>query len=191
MPVAIYHAENATFDFTNCDDVALSCDKSVAHNSHGLDDVLNDGRRQGIVKKFLKTEKARAKICRLEIAKTILEFVTKFESQLNLPRNLREVVKNKNLKYCQMKSECKSDIFDKQNEIVENFFPKSDARICRRKKLDNFSLYETAKTNKNDKLKVLKEKPLSGGKEGAEKTGCGCLTAILCVKKGKCNFNVI
>ena len=95
-------------------------------------------------------------MCRLEIAKTILEFVIKFEPQLNLPLNLREVVKTKNLKYCQLKSECKSDIFDKQNEIVKNFFPKSDARICRRKKLDNFSISnETAKTNKNDKQKVL------------------------------------
>ena len=155
IPVAIYHAENATFDFSNRDDIALSCDKSVAHNRHGLDDVLNDGRRQGIVKKFLKTEKGRAKICRLEIAKTILEFVTKFESQLNLPLNLREVVKNKNLKYCQLKSECKSDISDKQNEIVKNFFPKSEARIFRRKKLDNFSITETAKANKNEKQKVL------------------------------------
>ena len=39
----------------------------------------------------------------------------------------------------------------------KNFFLKSDARICRRRKLDYFSLYETAKTNKNEKQKVLNE----------------------------------
>ena len=156
MPVAIYHAENVTFDFSNRDDIALACDKSVAYNCHGLDDVLNDGRRQGIVKKFWKTEKARAQICRLKMAKTILQFLTKFEVQLNLPQNLREVVKVKNLKYCQLKSECKSDMSDKQiGSRVKNFFPNLDVRIARRKKLDSFVINEKAKTNKNDKAKIL------------------------------------
>jgi hypothetical protein len=156
LPVAIYHAEKAAFDFANSDDIALSSDKSVAHNCHGLNNVLNDGRRQGIVKMLWKTEKARSKICRLEIAKTVVQFVAKFEAQLNLPLNLRDLLKAAdNLKFWELKNECKSDMSDKQIKVVSSFFPYSDVRSTRRKKLDSFYINETAKTKKNEKQKIL------------------------------------
>jgi hypothetical protein len=140
QPVPILHSESSTFTFDNRHDLS-SCDRSVAHNCYGLNDVLNDGRKQGIVKKYWSTEKARSKICRIEIFKSIFHFLKKCE-HLNLPQTLKEVMNSENLKYSELKNACRAAV---NVEILRNFFPISDIRNQRRQKLDNFFALEGPK----------------------------------------------
>jgi hypothetical protein len=138
--VPILHSESSTFTFENRHDLS-SCDRSVAHNCCGLNDVLNDGRKQGIVKKYWSTEKARSKICRIEIFKSIFHFLKKCE-HLNLPQSLKEVMKSENLKYSELKNACRAPV---NVEFLRNFFPISDIRNQRRQKLDNFFVFDGPK----------------------------------------------
>ncbi len=135
-PVSIFHSD-LPFCFSNRRDIQLSpCDRSVAHNSVGLNDVLNDGRRQGIVRKYWKTEIARSKICRLEIAKSIFQL---FQQCLNLAPNIKDMLATRNLKYSDLKSASHSQIEDK---VLKTFLPSSETRLERRKKLDQFPINE-------------------------------------------------
>ena len=149
-PVSIFHSD-ISFCFTNRRDVELSvCDRSVAHNCVGLNDVLNDGRRQGIVKKFWKTEKARSKICRLEIAKSVFQLFEKCSNLL--PTNLKVLLAPKSLKYCDLKSACHRDNCD---NILKSFFPSSQTRIERRNKLDRFQIVELKVFDRKQKVILL------------------------------------
>jgi hypothetical protein len=99
---------------------------------------LNDGRRQGIVKKYWKTEIARSKICRLEIAKSIFQL---FQQCSNLAPNIKDLLATRNLKYSDLKSANHSQIEDK-DKVLKTFLPTSETRLERRKKLDQFPINE-------------------------------------------------
>ena len=172
LPVSIVHCSHA-FEFASLPGVELSaCDKSVAHQRrrHDVgDDVLIDGRKQGVVKKLAGTEKARSKICRIEISKQILKLFKKCldSKKVKFSAELRQILEsNEPLRYCDFKAACKPNFFA-GNRILTSFFRPAEIRSRRRIRLDGFLVrgqLPAASNNSNQKPRVL----LLGGVLGEE-----------------------
>ena len=184
LPVSIVHCSHA-FEFASLPGVELSaCDKSVAHQRRrrdvvdDVDDVLIDGRKQGVVKKLAGTEKARSKICRIEISKQILKLFKKclVSKKVKFSTELRQILESDEpLRYCDFKAACKPNFFA-GNRILTSFFRpaeilfgflKSEIRSRRRIRLDGFLIrgqLSAASNNSNQKARVL----LLGGVLGEE-----------------------
>ena len=154
----------SVFEFGHREAAELTaCDRSIAHHRYGLDEVVTDGRKQGTVKKFFGTEKSRAKICRLEIAKSILKLFHRIvqSGEIEMPESLKTFSTSKI--YCDLKAVCKRG-FEQRSSVFDTYFPASAARLERRKRLDDFSIMESSVSASSvRKRKVLL---LSGVQEG-------------------------
>lgn len=128
------HSSTVPFRFQKKDSLR-PCRNSIAYNTHALNVVVVEGRKQGVVKKHFNTDKAAVAICRKNMAR-------KFSS-------LGQQVGISRLKDCktyqELKSACKSDCSwnylvkrAKFDALVDKSYPD---RAERRTSLDQFNLH--------------------------------------------------
>ena len=124
----------------------FACSNSIVHSQCDdelvLHEVMVDGRKQGIIKKYFGTPKARVNICRLNLANRYARLLR----QIHLGCDTRECtfcdfLKDEMVNYRDLKLRCQNQSSWYKNHIEKfvKFVPGfHEARQSRRSRIDNF-----------------------------------------------------
>ena len=124
----------------------IPCSSNIAFSHSGghilCHDVLVNGRKQGVTKKHFGTPKASVSICRLSLSKRFLELLRNVHNKCSDKPScdICRIINDK-LKYSELKRFCQEQCtwYRNGSDVFYNILPGlKEARLLRRKKIDNF-----------------------------------------------------